>query len=58
VVDASQALLIVPGFSKRESFLEDGKGTRKGSQRQEGHAQVKSQVDGLRAPVRAVGEVL
>ena len=58
VVDPSQALLIMPGFSKRNGFLEEGKDTRKGSKWQESHAQVKPEIDGLRAPVRAVGEVL
>ena len=43
-VGQSQALLIMPGFRQGDGFL------------QEGQAQVEPQIDGLRAPVRAVGE--
>ena len=57
-VGQSQALLIVPGFRQGDGFLQEGKDTRKGSQAQESHAQVKPEIDGLRAPLRAVGEVL
>ena len=57
-VGQSQALLIVPGFRQGDGFLKEGKDTRKGSQAQESHAQVKPEIDGLRAPLRAVGEVL
>ena len=57
-VGHAQARLIVPGFRQGDGFLQEGRDTRECSQAQERLTQLKPEIDGLRAPLRAVGQVL